>query len=128
MFDIDALKGYRPLVLSTRVQTAAVCLAVCFVALPAASRAATWERAEWNEAPIGDAVYPGDRRLWNDRIVLRGPGLSADQPLTVFGITVDPNGPSLFTAVQEQLGLKLESTKGPVEVLVIDRVEQPTED
>jgi uncharacterized protein (TIGR03435 family) len=39
----------------------------------------------------------------------------------------DTSEPSLFTALQEQLGVKLESTKGPVETLVIDHVERPSE-
>ena len=36
--------------------------------------------------------------------------------------------PGLFTAIEEQLGLRLESTRAPVEVLVIDRVDKPTPD
>jgi uncharacterized protein (TIGR03435 family) len=40
----------------------------------------------------------------------------------------DANGPSLQAAVQEQLGLKLEATTGPVDVLVIDGAERPAED
>lgn len=48
------------------------------------------------------------------------PGVEAPPP-------PDPNGPSIFTAVQEQLGLRLESQKGPVDLIVIDRVEKLSE-
>ena len=40
---------------------------------------------------------------------------------------IDPNAPSLPTELQEQLGLKLETTKGPIEMIVIDSIDQPTE-
>lgn len=39
-----------------------------------------------------------------------------------------PDGPSIFTAVREQLGLRLEAQRGPVDFLVIDSISQPTPD
>ena len=42
--------------------------------------------------------------------------------------TVDPDAPSLVTALQEQLGLRLEPGRAPVQMLVIDKVERPTID
>jgi uncharacterized protein (TIGR03435 family) len=52
-----------------------------------------------------------------------GPVPGAPEPPASDGST-----PTLVTAIQEQLGLKLDAQRGPVEVLVIDRVDQPTED
>ncbi|MBV8895922.1 MAG: TIGR03435 family protein [Acidobacteriaceae bacterium] len=49
-----------------------------------------------------------------------GPGGAAPPP-------ADPSGPSIFTALQEQLGLKLDSQKAPTDVLVIQHVERPSE-
>jgi uncharacterized protein (TIGR03435 family) len=67
-----------------------------------------------------------DLRLsWTpDRPSPTDPPPSAALPLP----PVDLNGPSLFAALQEQLGLKLEPTRSPLEVLVIDRAERPTAD
>ena len=45
---------------------------------------------------------------------------------TMPGVASDGPGPSIMTALQEQLGLSLKSTKGPVEILIIDSAEKPS--
>jgi uncharacterized protein (TIGR03435 family) len=75
-----------------------------------------------------DGAYDVDLQWTPDQLPPRPAGGAPDAPIRVNGVDVDPNGPSIFTALQEQLGLKLESTKGPVHVIVIDAVDQPTDD
>ena len=60
------------------------------------------------------------------------PDVGADAREQGFGDGINtpapaPGGPTIFTALQEQLGLRLDSQKGPVENIVIDRVEKPSE-
>ena len=53
--------------------------------------------------------------------------IPANLPVDVPFPRPDPNGPTIFTALQEQLGLKLESATGPLESIVIEKVQKPTE-
>jgi uncharacterized protein (TIGR03435 family) len=73
---------------------------------------------------------------WLDRTLINKVNLSGLYDIKLqwdpaFKVEGEPSSasdrPSVFTAVQEQLGLNLKSSKGPVEVLVIDSVQKPSE-
>ena len=70
-----------------------------------------------------DGNFDVDLRFTPERVPNFGPG--GPPPGTP---AVDPNAASIFAAMQEQLGLKLEAQRAPVDVIVIDRVEMPTAD
>ncbi len=67
--------------------------------------------------------------LLGGRVVVNKTGLtgSYDFTLRFAGESGDGDAPGLYTALQEQMGLRLVATKGMVKVLVIDAVEKPTE-
>ncbi len=62
--------------------------------------------------------YDVDLKWTPDNIARSSEG-SADAPVDA--------GPNIFTAVEEQLGLKLEPSKGPVETLIVDHADMPSE-
>jgi uncharacterized protein (TIGR03435 family) len=79
--------------------------------------------SRWLDRPVSDRTGLTDRFDVELQFAFEGlPGAPSGPP----GVERPPtsDNPSIFTAVQEQLGLKLESTKGPVDVLVIDHAEK----
>jgi uncharacterized protein (TIGR03435 family) len=89
------------------------------------------ERLTTQAAPLSSLVYFLSSRL--HRQAVDNTALSGKYDMTlrwssdeVANAQPDPT-PSIFTALQEQLGLKLESTKGPVDTIVVDHVAMPSE-
>lgn len=60
--------------------------------------------------------------IYTPDVLVLNPATRAEFP------AIDPDGPSLGTALREQLGLRLQSRRGPVDVLVVERVEMPAPD
>jgi uncharacterized protein (TIGR03435 family) len=56
-----------------------------------------------------------------------GPSIAKEAPQPANPAPAESSGVSVFAAIQEQLGLKLESQKAPVEIIVIESVEKPSE-
>lgn len=65
---------------------------------------------------------------WSAELTFQPPPGGPPPPPGVDPPPFDPNAPDMFTAIQEQLGLKLESTKGMVNVFIVESIERPTED
>jgi uncharacterized protein (TIGR03435 family) len=82
-------------------------------------------------ASAGMRELAGQLSSYLGREVIDKTGLTGEYTINLRFVSTDPgdassDAPSIFQALQDQAGLKLEATKGPVEVLVIDRAEKPT--
>jgi uncharacterized protein (TIGR03435 family) len=96
--------------------------------------------SQWSYHNMPMATFANLLSAWTDDTVVDGTGLKGSYDITLEynpgaegrGVregrepAPDPNAPSLGTALAEQLGLKLESRKGPVVLLVVDHVERLT--
>ena len=82
-------------------------------------------------SPVGPRGSIQTGSTWVQRTVVDKTGIAGAMDFTLTWApdnTPDSNAPSIFTAVEEQLGLKLVPGRGPVDVLVIDSAERPTPD
>jgi uncharacterized protein (TIGR03435 family) len=105
----------------------------------------TLSRARWNEKKSGRILFENESmpdfasvlstlvvigRVVVDRTGLKGNydfDLTFTPPDPLTDPATSPDAPSIFTAVQEQLGLRLEPQRAPIEFLVIEHVERPSE-
>ncbi|MGE3404275.1 MAG: TIGR03435 family protein, partial [Vicinamibacterales bacterium] len=86
--------------------------------------------ARWlsGQPDIGRMVYDqsGRTERYDFDIEWTPGGLRAEEPGADAGATLPSMGPGLIAAVERQLGLRLEPTRGPVDVLIVERVARPT--
>lgn len=81
----------------------------------------------WPQTLINTPVVTGIDRPVLDRTGLTGNFGFQLKFAPATNVNPDPDRPHLVTALTEQLGLKLEATQAPIDVLVIDRVDRPSE-
>jgi uncharacterized protein (TIGR03435 family) len=88
-------------------------------------------RSEYGFRNVPMTLFANALSAWVDDVVVDGTGLKGSYDFTV-KVTLekpgqpaaDPDAPTIYSALEEQLGLKLEAKKGPVEVLVVDHIEK----
>ena len=86
--------------------------------LTPAGRLTVWNMSVWNLMRTAQTGLTGPYAIKLQGASDRGPKSDA---------SADASLPSLFTAIRETLGLKLENTRVPVDVMVIDSVEKPAD-
>jgi uncharacterized protein (TIGR03435 family) len=97
--------------------------------------------AKWTATAANMDIFTGRLSRMMDRPVIDMTGLAGDYDFTLtytadpppnvpdakHGDPIDFSGPTIFQAVRQQLGLRLEPRKGPAPVMVIERIQRPSE-